>query len=97
MHVDTVAGVVDHLLVDLVDAALHGLGQSAASDDGGEVERDVVLLERVEHELCAEVDLIDHLFEAGQVLGRVRDVGAQQLLVALVDRHLGRRRSRVND
>ena len=57
MLVDGVARVVDHLLVNLVDTSLHGLGQSATADDGLKGIVDVHTAQFVEHQLLAEVVL----------------------------------------
>ena len=71
MLVDGVARVVDHLLVNLVDTSLHGLGQSAAADDGLKGIVDVHTAQFVEHQLLAEVVLIGNLVKAAQLADRM--------------------------
>ena len=71
VHGDTAIGVIEHLLIDLIDTTGDGFHQSSTSDNSIELQGKIDTLKFVEHELLAIVELFDDVVEMCQVFIRV--------------------------
>ncbi len=83
----------EHHVVDLIDAALDGLEQTAAAHDGIKLQRDFVAAEHVEHQVAAKLKLVAHLGVAAQLLDRVGYTLGEQRIEIVVYGYLGRGRA----
>ena len=68
VHGDARMSVVEHLLIDFIDATGNGLHQTATSDDGIELQRHAYALQLVKHKLAAVGKLLDDVVELRQIL-----------------------------
>ena len=73
VHGDAAVCVVEHRLVDFVGAAGDRLHQTTSSDDGIELQGDIVASQLVHDELLSEWELEDHVLELLQFFRRVAD------------------------
>ena len=82
--------VVEHGVVHLIDTTCNRLEQPTTTDDGIKTKRDVMLLERSEYQLLAELKLVDDARKGGQFFYRVTQGGDQQGLFIGINRNLCR-------
>ena len=94
---DTAMGVLNHQVVDLIDTTFEGLYQSTPSDDSIKGHRDISLMQFVEHQLPAEVLLLNDIVETSQFLWGMHDITHQHRRFVLEDSHLRGGRARIDD
>ena len=82
---ESVLCVLDHLLVDFVNAARHGFCKMATTNDGVELKRDVHAAEFVLDELLAVAKLVGYLWEALEFLHRMGDTAQEYRFFVFVN------------
>ena len=96
VHGDAAMGVVEHGLIDFVGTTGNRFHESAAADDGIELQGDVLSLEFVDDQLLAEGKLVDDVLELAEFFGRMAYGAQQDGLLVVVDGNLGRCGARVD-
>ncbi len=86
----------EHDVVDGIDAALHGLQQTAAGHNGVKSEGNAVAGELVEDEVAAEFKLVRHQFKRLEVGYRVADVAREHGCHVVEDSYFGRGGTRID-
>ena len=92
-----VHAVVDHGIVHLVDAAGDGFQQAAPPDDGVEGKGNALVLQLGEHQVLAELKLVDDTRKVHQLVDGVAQRLDKYRLFVLENGHLGRGGAGVDD
>ena len=91
-----VLGILDHLVVQFVDAAFDGFHQSAATHHHVEIHSVSLTLQFLQNLFLPIVELVHDKRIAAQFFERVVQRGVHQQLLVFKDPHLGRDHSRIN-
>ena len=84
------SGIVEHLVVNLIDASRQWFGESATANYGLKIKVDVHPFQFGNNEFFTECELVGNVLELAQFLCRVGNRPQQHRTFILINGHLGR-------
>ena len=91
----TAMGILYHQIVNLVNTTFQGFHQSASTDNGIKLYRNIRLAQLVENQLLTKVLLLNHIVEVCQLIGTMNDGAYQYGRFVLKDSNLCGSRTRI--